>query len=160
MAFKTFLLVLISFYFYNVAFAQENIFVRLYNSSNQKIAKGKLRQSTDSIIVILQKRHLQSIPVSEVATLKTKHSQGHDILMGTTIGAGAGIIAILIGAATYNSSDGSGTINPITLIAGGVLLPIVGTGAGTVSALIKKSETYNIDGNTEKWKVIRAKFSF
>ena len=114
---------------------KSKIFVRVYNNEGKKIAKGKILQITDSTLVL--KKGSKSITVlsSEIMYIKTKRTKGHSVLIGALPG-----VALL----TF-SNDAYASV-------GAVFLTLVGTTAGFISSLFKKSIKYHFTGDITKWK--------
>jgi RNase P/RNase MRP subunit p29 len=70
-------------------------FVRVYNNQGEKIAKGKILDITDNSLTLKKGSNSITIPLSEIATLKTKRSNGNNVLFGAVGGSllGLGIVA-------------------------------------------------------------------
>lgn len=131
----------------------KSLFVRVYNLEGKKINKGKMVNLTDSILTIEKNSISKKIAITEIGFIKTKRSEGNNIVMGTVAGAAFGAI---LGAATadpdawilgYTSAEGA--------IGGGVLGAVGGAAIGGITILFKKSETYVINGNREIWNVFK-----
>ena len=124
-----------------------NAFVRVYDLQGKKISKGNILSVSETS---LQLDNYDIIPVSSIGFIKTKHSAGNNVLVGTLLLAAP--VAIL-GAMTadpdawiyaYSAADGA---------AGGALLGgIAGAAIGGISILFKNSQTYIINGNKELWQ--------
>ncbi len=156
-----YLLLILFAVFFKQSYAQDSsstkkIFVRLYNSNNEKIGKGYLLYGYDSLIEIKQHAALNTFPVQQVAYIQTRRSTGHSILTGAAIGTATGVILIGIsaGADTQNSE---GTSASFAEALAGVAAPFVGAAIGGVAATFRKRETIIINGNTEQWKDARKK---
>ncbi|MCH4551421.1 hypothetical protein [Aestuariibaculum lutulentum] len=124
-------------------------FLRVYNLNGKKIAKGKLL-STDKFNLKLKrnKNHI-TIALDSIGSIKTKRSAGHNILIGSSIGAGAAMI--LIGT-SGTSADNYDTLTGI----GFLLLTLGGTGIGGITAIGKNSRTFQINGDPIKWEAFRS----
>lgn len=125
-----------------------NVFVRVYDLQNKKIAKGKILAVTDSTLQLQGRGGV--INVNDIGLIRTKRSAGHNVLIGTVSFAGVGAIA---GAASSNPSDawfsytaGEGAV------AGVVLFAPVGAAVGGISSLFKKSTSYLINGDSIQFK--------
>ncbi|ARV15596.1 hypothetical protein [Polaribacter sp. SA4-12] len=114
---------------------KSKIFVRVYNNSNQKIAKGKILQITDSTLVLKKGSKSITVPSSEIMYIKTKRTKGHSVLMGAL----PGVVLLTVSNDAYAS-------------VGAIFLTLVGTTAGFISSLFKKTTTYSFTGDIAKWK--------
>jgi hypothetical protein len=114
---------------------KSKIFVRVYNNEGQKIAKGKILKITDSTLVLKKGSRSITVPSSEISNIKTKRTKGHSVLMGALPGAALLIIS-----------------NNVYAAAASILLTLVGTTAGFIASLFKKSTTYSFTGDIDKWK--------
>ncbi|MGB5169798.1 hypothetical protein [Eudoraea sp.] len=91
-----------------------------------------------------------TIEVSRIGLIKTKRSAGHSIFLGAVIGAGTGAI---LGLATggedefWGQGDGAAGF--------GLIMGTMGSGIGAITEIFKKSDTYDIRGDTIKWKAFR-----
>ena len=159
MNYKLFFFNALFFFFFSSTNAQKNIFIRVYNSQNIKIGKGNLLLSTDSTIEMMQGSKQFSLSVKDAAVIKTRHSAGHSILIGSATGTGIGLILIAGAAATDNKSHtGLGPdAGSFGLALVGVAAPVVGIIGGGVAAVVGKRETFQINGDAEKWKEVRSK---
>ena len=124
-----------------------NIFVRVYNMEGKKISKGHVLFAIDTILGLKKGNKIAKINVSDIGYIKTKRSEGNDVLMGSVIGASS--MAIL-GAAS-GGPDSFWTVGAGAAV--GVLLGApAGAAIGGITALFKNSSTYIIDGDLVKWK--------
>ena len=132
---------------------KDYMFVRVYNLEGKKINKGNVLVITDTTLVIKGKRGYENIPVNGIGLIKTKHSEGHNVLKGAVIGASS---MALLGAASadpdamilgYSAGEGAAV--------GGVLGGISGAAIGGITILFKNSKSFIINGNLSKWKVFR-----
>lgn len=138
-------------------------FIRVYNMGGKKINKGHFKFFNDSLLGIRCNKKLVLINVNEIGSIKTNRSVGQNVLVGSAVGLGTGI---LIGAASSDQEtktrDGGflfGTYeyktghSPGTAAAVGGTIGLAGGGlAGLVGSLLKKSNTYMIDGKIENLK--------
>src|SRR4051812_20376236 len=85
-------------------FVKAQEFVRIYNSSGKKIATGHLmdEHQNDSFLIIKKEKVVDTIPIQQISYIKTKHSIGNNILIGTLIGAPVGAIIGGLGASASN----------------------------------------------------------
>tara|TARA_R110001592_G_scaffold283472_1_gene551405 strand:+ start:141 stop:659 length:519 start_codon:yes stop_codon:yes gene_type:complete len=129
---------------------KSKIFVRVYNSEGQKIAKGKILNITDDALVLKKGSSSITVPVSDISYLKTKRSNGHNVLLGA---AGGSLVGLSIASSQSGKSSGGfgGTAKGIAY-AGAIVVVLVGAGVGYLTTLFKGSKQYSIDGNTVKWK--------
>ncbi len=114
---------------------KSNVFVRVYNNESKKIAKGKIIQITDSTLVLKKRSKSITVPSSEIYYIKTKRTKGHSVLMGALPG-----VALL----TFSNNAYASV--------GAILITFVGTTAGFISSLFKKSTKYSFTGDIAKWK--------
>jgi hypothetical protein len=125
-------------------------FIRVYDLNGIKIAKGRIASLTDTSLVTGPREKPVTIEVSRIGLIKTKRSAGHSIFMGAVIGAGTGAI---LGLATggedefWGQGDGAAGF--------GLILGTMGSGIGAITAIFKKSDTYDIKGDSTKWKAFR-----
>ena len=137
--------------------AQKTIFVRVYDLNGKKINKGHVFATTDTSMQLKAKGgDTINLSINGIGTIKSKRSAGHNLLIGSLAGAGA--VAIL-GAASadpeeflgYTAGEGA---------AGGALLGLpAGAAIGGITVLFKKSKTFIINGNMEKWKAFQSYIS-
>ena len=134
--------------------AQKTIFVRVYNLNGKKINTGRVLAITDSSLQIKgESKDTFNVSINSIGTIKTKRSTGHNVLMGSLLGAGAFAIA---GVATADPNDeivswsaGEG------VLAGIVVGAPIGAAVGGITAAFKKIKTFEINGSTEKWKAFQ-----
>ena len=132
---------------------KQKLFVRVYNLEGKKIGKGHVNFLNDTLLELKKNRKLVQFNVKDIGTIRTKRSAGHNLLIATAIGAGS--FAIL-GAATadpsawiygYTAAEGAA--------AGAIVGGVAGAAVGGISIAFKKSETYRIDGNIDKWRIFK-----
>ncbi|MGK0325224.1 MAG: hypothetical protein ACJA1D_000563 [Polaribacter sp.] len=120
---------------------KSKIFVRVYNNEGQKIAKGKILKITDEALILKKGSKSITIPTNEISYLKTKRTNGHNILIGGLAGAGL----VLYGV-------GNGNVDPFVAV---LITPVVsglGIGIGYITTLFKNSQYYSIQGDPIKWE--------
>lgn len=135
--------------------AQKNLFVRVYNLDEKKINKGQVLSITDSSLHLKSKGvNTVIFPIISIGKVKTKHSPGHHILIGSSVAASS--MAIL-GAASadpdaaifgYTAGEGAG--------AGALLGAPLGAVIGGIIYLFKKPKTFVINADKEKWKTFQS----
>jgi hypothetical protein len=127
---------------------KSKIFVRVYNNEGQKIAKGKILRITDEALILKKGSKSITIPTNEISHLKTKRTNGHNILIGGLVGAGIPVFGY---ALLYEGDNTGGWVTVASLI----LAPIVGaigSGIGYITTLFKNSQYYSIQGDPIKWQ--------
>jgi hypothetical protein len=135
----------------------KKLFVRVYNLEGKKIGKGHIHFLNDTLLELKKNRKLIQFNVNSIGTIKTKRSAGHNILVGAAIGA---TTFAILGAASadpdawifgYTAAEGAA--------AGALGGALSGAALGGASVAFKKSLTYPIDGNTDKWRIFIEDFS-
>lgn len=127
-----------------------NVFVRVYDLQGEKISKGNILSISDTLLQLKGKREPIKIAVRSIGSIKTKHSGGNNILIGAVSG---GVFMAIIGAATadpdafilgYTASEGAAL---------GVFLGApIGAAIGGITVLLKKSRSFEINGDELKLK--------
>ena len=139
---------LISFGF-NV-FAQKTMYVRVYYFEGKKINKGHVVMVTDTSLHLKRDTATVNIPVKSIGKIKTKRSEGNNVLVGSLNGV---VTAAIIGAA---SADPDAMILAFTAAEGAAIGAIFGLPAGAaiggLTILSKNSESYLINGDLTNWK--------
>jgi hypothetical protein len=137
----------------------KNVFVRVYSINYTKLGKGNLLYSSDSTIKIARHGKTDSFPVKKIFYIKTKRSIGHSVLMGTATGTGIGLTAITVGVVILNAGEGEEQTRnqkdhtPVFAF----IIPAVGAAVGSLIGILTKGETFEIDGEIEKWKAAKNK---
>ena len=81
------------------------IFVSVYKNEGQKIAKEKILNTTDDALILKKGSSSITIPTTDIMYIKTKKTNGHNVLIGGVAGArfvlglgfgGNGFIAICL----------------------------------------------------------------
>ena len=91
-----------------------------------------------------------TIEVSRIGLIKTKRSAGRSIFLGAVIGAGTGtILGLATGGEDEIRGQGDGAAGF------GLIMGVMGSGIGAITSIFKKSDTYDIKGDTTKWKAFR-----
>lgn len=134
-------------------FENTNIFVRVYDLQGKKIGKGKILSISDMSLQLYRKEASITVLLPDIGSIKTKHAAGNNVLVGAAIGATT--LAIL-GAASadpdawlfaYTAGEGAA--------AGALLGGTAGAAVGGITILFKNSDSYEINGDTEKWKAFK-----
>ena len=139
--------------------AQKKTFLRIYDESGKKIAKGFFAGTTDSSLILIKDDSSITVAVSKIGTIKTKRSAGHTILICSAVGAvSMGILGAASGEAKKNDGTLGGVIHDAYsysssegFVAGFFVGAAIGAGVGAIISLLKKSVTYKIDGKKENW---------
>lgn len=128
---------------------KSKIFVRVYNNQGEKIAKGKILDITDNSLTLKKGSSSVTVPLSEIETLKTKKSNGNNVLFGAVGGSllGFGIVASNSGPCDGFDCTGKG----LSYVAA-IILPMIGSGIGYLTTLFKNSKEYIISSDVVKWK--------
>ncbi len=128
----------------------KDMFVRVYNLEGNKIGKGKVFNVTDTLLTLKKNSKYINLKPSDIGLIKSKHSAGHNVLMGSVIGGGT--MAIL-GAASadpdawifgYTAAEGA--------TAGALFGGIAGGAIGGITILFKNSITFTINGKESNWQ--------
>jgi hypothetical protein len=111
-----------------------------------------LLYGSDSILQLRQRKDMNSFPVATVSYIETKRAAGHPLLVGTTAGIGAAITGVVVASAlqgTGNDGEAYGT----AMVA--FFLPVIGFVGGGIAELTRSSDTFEINGDSSKWKMAR-----
>lgn len=128
-----------------------NVFVRVYNLQNKKIGKGKILAITDSSIQLIRNKKIKEISVVDIGLIKTKRSDGQNILIGTAAGAA------LMGIAVASDTNEDNALFSVEgdILAGAIFGGTAGAAIGGITCLFKNSATYEINADMEKWKIFK-----
>lgn len=127
-------------------------YVRVFDLEGKKIGKGRILAITERSLELKARKENGPtvIKLDDMGYIQTRRSGGHKILMGTAIGAGTFAV---IGAASADPDDwlfgysaGEGATG------GAVLGGIAGAAIGGITALLKKSVRYYIQGDPILWQ--------
>jgi len=135
-------------------------FIRVYDTRGHKIAKGNVvdGSSTDSVLVIERGNSIDTVPIQKISYIKTKHSFGNNILIGTAIAAPTLAIISVIGNQPcdncfFSTTDGEAA-------AGGFIVgAAAGAVIGAITGVFKNSKTGIINGDMQKWHEVRLKLA-
>jgi hypothetical protein len=150
---KTVLFLMLILFCGNLA-AQKTPFLRIYDTHGKKIYKGQVYIITDSSLSLVGSKEPLDVPIKDIGYIKTKHTDGNNILTGSIAGALSGaVLGALSATSTNNSSDEILTFTPAEGAAAGAMLGVVvGAAIGGITIAFKNSETFHIDGDVIKWK--------
>ncbi len=126
------------------------MFIRVYNMDGKKISKGNFTFINDSVLGIKRDNKLVQIQITDIGSIKTKRSAGHNVLLGSAIGGGS--MAIL-GAASADPDSFLGWSAGEGIAAGIILGAPVGAAIGGITVLFKNPNTYVIEGDIVKLKL-------
>ena len=135
---------------------QKDVFVRVFDLQGKKIGKGKILSISDTSIELKGKSE-SPISVANIGMIKTKHSGGHNVLIGAASGA---TIFAIIGIASGVSADSDESFfdwwTSEEGAAGGALVGgATGAAIGGLTILLKKSNSYEINGDELKLKELK-----
>lgn len=128
----------------------KEMFVRVYNLEGEKIGKGKIFTVKDTMLILKKNNKYINFKPTNIGFIKSKHSTGHNVLMGSIVGGGT--MAIL-GAASadpdawifgYTAAEGAA--------AGALFGGVAGGAIGGLTILFKNSESFIINGDASNWK--------
>ncbi|WP_297798121.1 hypothetical protein [uncultured Eudoraea sp.] len=125
-------------------------FVRVYNLNGEKISKGRITEITDSSLVVRRGEKTISIELRKIGLIKTKRSEGNNVLIGAAIGTGTGAILGLASGGEnefWGKGAGAGVF--------GLFFGAVGAGIGGITIIFKKSNTYPIMGDPTIWQAFK-----
>lgn len=141
----------------------KNIFVRVYDLNGHKIEKGKVIFVNDTLLVLNKPKRVIKLNVNRIGKIKTRRSTGHDVLVGSAVG---GITMAVAGAATSKEETKTGSnilfedyeyTSGVSSAEGAASGAIIGAATGALVGLgisaFKKSKSYTIDGDLNKWKL-------
>ena len=122
-------------------------FVRVYDLKGNKISKGQISLITDTTLQL--KNHSDIITFNEIGFIKTKHSFGHNSLVGGIIGAG------ILGLSTAVLFRNGSIIFPnasSAALGAGIFGFFSGTIIGAITNVFKHTERIDINGDFNNWK--------
>lgn len=132
------------------AYAQKSIFVRVFDFKGNKIYRGQVFTVTDSSLSLVGKKAPINIPVSSIGSIKTKHSIGNNILIGSIIGAAT---VGIIGAASADPDEFFYPTTPAEGALGGIIIGApLGAAIGGLTYVFKNADFFSINGDLAKWK--------
>ncbi len=135
--------------------SQKKTFLRIYDSSGKKIAKGFFGGVSDSTITVFKDRQPMQIAISQIGNIKTKRSIGHSILVTGvvfTIGTAASLqFGVTINDAGENLFWKAAAASIFVGTLSGVFL-------GGLGGKLKRSENFDINGNAGTWLLVKPAF--
>jgi hypothetical protein len=124
-------------------------FLRVYDIQGKKISKGKIASISETTLSLNRNGKYIELPVSNIGLIRTKHADGTNVIVGAAIGIPVGA---LVGRAGYEPGFLSFSPSVHAAIGGGIG-GVVGAAFIPLATLpFKKSQTYVINGDPEKWK--------
>ena len=153
---KNIILVVACLLIFCVLPAQPYKFLRIFDLSGQKIAKGYFSRATDTSIKLVNDSTTIEFSASKIGYIKTKRSGGHTILIASSAGGiSMGLIAMAV-----NSSDGNDSwfqLSSGEAFSGGFIYGVVlGAVTGGIITGVNKRSTYQINGEMKKWMEVKA----
>ncbi|HYK44213.1 MAG TPA: hypothetical protein VEV83_03535 [Parafilimonas sp.] len=127
--------------------AQKSIFIRVYDLEGHKIARGHVLSATDTSLQLKEKT--TSILVRNIGSIRTKHSAGNNMLVGSIIGTTTFAVLGAINGDTDTPAEGAAYWAPVGTLLGAVF--------GALTIPFKNSKHSLINGDPEKWKAFRSK---
>lgn len=119
----------------------QKVFLRIYNSNNQKFQKGYLMQTSDSGVVLSRKRAASGeIKYSEIRKIRMKRSAGLTALIVGGIPVSAGLMFFA------RNEEWDGLAGLVLFMQGMIAGPV----AGGIKAVINPKPLI-INGDYEKW---------
>ena len=141
--------------------AQEKTFLRFYDFSGHKFEMGRIEMTTDSSIFVSRDTLMIEISVSNIYSIKTKRSFGHQALVSSFItGIPITFYAVSTGESKVNDGTAGGILHDGTTFTPGEAA-IMGVFGGMVSGIIiggivsGRTQTFVINGDKEIWKKSR-----
>ena len=136
------------FVLFQISFVHaQHPFIRIYNSNNQKFAKGHLQKTSDSGIIILKKgKESEEIKYSFIHKIRLRKSAG---MTGLILGS----IPIIWGASLINRDQNWDGLVGILLIMEGM---VVGPSASGIKALLNPKPLL-VQGEFQKWMEAKMK---
>jgi len=148
---KTLAFVLLLSFAYDVC-AQDSLFVRVYDLHDKKTHKGRIASITDSSLTLRLRDSLTTVPVSQIGSIRTRRSAGHNLLVGAVVGVAAGTILGVLASATTDGTFFSDTPASTWILSGAGGGALWGTAFGAATLAGKHSRRYSIDGDPMNWK--------
>ena len=126
--------------------AQKSIFIRVYDLKGDKIARGHVLSATDTSLQLKEKT--TSILVRNIGSIRTKHSAGNNLLVGSIIGSTTMGVLGAINGDTETPAEGAAYYGLAGLPVGAIF--------GALTIPFKNSKHYLINGDPEKRKAFRS----
>lgn len=146
--------------------AQSSNFLRVFDPSGKKIAKGHLNGTTETSLILKKGNRTIEIPYQRIGHMITKRSFGHSVLMTSLlIGGITSTIGIVTNSSTKNTTSPVGgelnfnidlSYSNTDILAMGLTTGVLlGTSVGGIIGGTKKTEHFNVNGNIEEWKKVK-----
>ncbi len=134
--------------------SQKKEFIRVYILEGKKIMRGRDYQITDSTIEFKKKNKI--IHYAQIGFIKTKHSFGHNIGVGSLLGlASLGLFTLTLPYdKNRNLFDKGTTVGLVSTLIGAPSGALI----GTISNVFKKPKKIEIDRDFEKWEKFKTLF--
>ena len=133
--------------------AQKKTFLRVFDSTGKKIAKGYFAGTTDSTLLLIRDNQVVTVPMNQINTIRTKRSAGHTI--GVTTALITGVFTILFAAT--NSGGGFFEFSTADIVEAGIIVGTVGgIVIGGIASAAKNPKLLTVNGNMENWEKVRA----
>lgn len=149
---KTLVLVFLILLSQNI-YAQKSMFVRVYDLAGKKINKGYVLSVTDTSLLLKGNSAADTIYALAIGHIRTKHSAGNNLRIGSIVGASSmailGVVTAEPDAEILGYSAGEGAA------AGALIGAPIGAAIGGLTILFKNSKHYSIDGDLTKWKTFQ-----
>lgn len=134
-------------------YSQKSIFVRVYDLTGKKVNKGHVLTVTDTSLQ-LQGKSVVDIPAHSIGSIKTRHSGGNNVLVGSIIGMSS---MAIVGAASANpDAEILGFTAGESAGIGALFGLHIGAAIGGFTILFKKSKTFSISGDMMSWKAFQS----
>lgn len=145
------------------SFTEAQDFIRVYNSSGDKIGSGHLveRFSNDSALILQKNNTNDTIAIQDVGYIKTKRGIGHYMLIGAIIGAPVGALIGGLGAASTNEVFDPFTQEKGTFDVGASIIigffggAATGASVGAITGAFKNAAIISINGDIQTWRNVR-----
>ena len=148
---KKILVLLLLFVATNTATAQKKMFLRVFDLSGKKMAKGFFAGSTDSSVLLFNDKAILEAPVSKIGNIQTKRSIGHTVLVVGLVGT-----AIWTGLFLGITGDSFFEITAEEAVLAGLIGgAATGLVIGGIAGASKKSRKFIISGAKDKWLLIK-----
>lgn len=134
----------------------KKVFVRIFNNSGEKIAKGKVFSLTNDAIHLSKGEKSLTVSLENIGYIKTKRSGGHNVLMGAGAGAAVGIV---MGIASSDPDAWLGYTAAEGATGVGLAMGTVGAVVGGITVLFKKQKTFVINGDPKQWESFKMAMS-
>jgi len=133
-------------------FENNNVFVRVYDLQGKKMDKGRILSISETSLHLNRKGESVEILVINIGSIKTKRSEGHNVLIGAATGA---TTFAVFGAATAEPDTFLGYTAAEGAVGGALIGGVAGAVIGGITSLFKNSKSYEINGDKEKWEAFK-----